>query len=121
MRTIGIGKECKTDERRVALLPGHVKSLTRGALCYMALEDFKRAAQRWQKVLDEHPDHAESHMGLAVALDTQGLNEEARAQARKAVAADARAADPKYLAKELYWPQPLADAAGQLAAAAGRK
>jgi pentatricopeptide repeat protein len=101
--------------------PGHVKSLTRGAICYMILGDFKAAATRWQQVIAKHPDHAESHMGLALSLANLKQQNQALAEARKAVALDAHVADPKWLKKNCYWPDEGAQAAAQLAAAARGK
>ncbi|UCH34193.1 MAG: tetratricopeptide repeat protein [Armatimonadota bacterium] len=101
--------------------PGNVKSFTRGALCYMMMRDFRSAADRWRKVFDKEPNHAESHMGLGVCLSMLGEKQKALEEARKAVTADGKVADRKYLAKERYWPKPLAQAAADLAADAKRR
>jgi len=79
---------------------------------------FTGAVQRWEKVFAKEPDHAESHMGLAVSLKMLKDDQKALGEARKAIAADAKVGDPKYLAKERYWPEPLAQAAAELASAA---
>jgi tetratricopeptide (TPR) repeat protein len=100
---------------------GDTKSLTRGALCYMMLKDFTHAAPRWRTVFAKEPNHAESHLGLALSLKMLGKTHESMAEARKAIAADAKVGDPKYLTKERYWPEPLSQAAAELAAAARQK
>jgi pentatricopeptide repeat protein len=101
--------------------PGHVKSLTRGALCYMIMGDFKGAAARWQKVLAKEPRHAESHMGLAVCLQNLGQQDKALTEAHKAVSLDPKSADPAWLKTNCYWPDEGGQAAAQLAAAARKR
>jgi len=98
--------------------PGHVKSLTRGALCYMMLGDFEHAAQRWRQVIRKQRDHAESHVGLAVCLSNIGQQEKAFGEARQAVTLNSDVGDPGWLKKNCYWPDRLGEAAAKLAAPA---
>jgi tetratricopeptide (TPR) repeat protein len=96
---------------------GDTKTLTRSALCCMVLRDYKHAAERWRKVFAKEPNHAESHMGLALSLSMLGDRQKSAAETRKAVAAGTKVADPQHLMKERYWPEPLAQQAARLAAA----